>query len=85
MYQTGEIENEELNIQWNNLIYNINSIRKQHNLSKKQFAVILNTSEKIIDKIEKQQIPIDLNLQIVFNIHKYFGIEITDLFGKRLE
>lgn len=61
---------------------NIITLRKNHNLSKKEMAKILGISIYMLNKIETGIIPKNLNCDVLFKIHKHFNIHPSLQFKK---
>lgn len=72
----AEIENFLCNIIW---------LKNNYRLSKRKMAKMLGIGIKSLDKLEKGEIPLRIGVEVVFNIHKNFGVVPKDLFGQRLE
>ena len=61
-------------------LHNVAWLRKQHGLSKKVIATLLNISVKDVKQIERGIIPPDMSVAVVFQIHKHFGVRPEDQF-----
>lgn len=72
----AEIENFLCNIIW---------LKNNYRLSKRKMAKMLGIGIKSLDKLEKGEIPPRIGVEVVFNIHKNFGVVPKGLFGQRLE
>lgn len=66
-------------VECKNLVNNIIFLRKKYGISKKVMAEILGVCVETLNKIERGELPPRLNLEIVFNIQKYFGICPKDI------
>lgn len=67
---------EEVNRQQlNNFLNNINWLREYHGLSKRQMSKVLKISVASLSKIESRIIPPRIGVEIIFNLHKSFGIK----------
>lgn len=67
------------------LLDNIMWLRKHYEFSKERMAEIMGISIEMMNEIENGQMPEELTVEAVLNIHKFFGVEPQDLLGKRLE
>lgn len=65
-------------------IENVMFIRKHSGISKKGMAKLLGIGVGSLNKIEKGEIPPNLSVEVIFNIHRHFGIHPKDLFGQQL-
>lgn len=65
-------------------IHNVLWLRRHYGLSKKKMAEILGISLFMINKIENGQLPPTLEIDVLFRIHKAFGITMADILSIRL-
>lgn len=67
------------------LSHNVAYLRKQHGLSKKEMAALLGIGIYSLNKIERGELPQRLCVDILFHIHKHFGVRPSVVIGERLE
>ena len=65
-------------------LHNIAWLRKQHGLSKTEMAKRLEIGLWSMNKIEKGELPPRLHCDIIFAVHRNFGISCADLLEKWL-
>ena len=65
-------------------LYNLVWLRKHHSLSKKEMAKRLGIGLWSLNKIERGELPPRLCCDIIFAVHKNFGIPCADLLSKQL-
>ena len=63
------------------LCQNINSLRQQHNLSKKEMSQILGIGMKTLNQIENGILPPRMSCESLFRIQSHFGIRPQQLFS----
>ena len=61
------------------LCQNIGYLRKKNNLSRTQMAKIMGVTIKTLDSIERGVIPQRTNINLLYNLHRYFDIPMQDL------
>ncbi len=71
-------------IQLKNLAYNIKTLRKQRNMSKKKTAQLLGISVTTLTKLENGHIPPLLRVDVLFNAQDSLGVNVCDLLKSRL-
>lgn len=57
-----------------NFMFNVAWLRKKYGLSKVKMAKLLGIGVGSLNKIEKGELPPRMSVDVVFNIHKHFGI-----------
>lgn len=62
------------------LCRNIKYLRNVHKISKKEMASILGIGVKSLRLIEKGIVPSRLSSEVIFNLHKNFGVKYSDMF-----
>lgn len=75
----------ESNTQWPVFAHNIAYLRKKNGLTKKEMAKLLGIGEGSLSKIEKGECPEKLNLRIVYDIERLFGISPSEQFLREIE
>ena len=68
-----------------NLSHNIKQLRQSHNLSKKSMAKIMGIGVGSLTKLENGILPPRADVNCLLNLHKYFGISISELFQSHSE
>ena len=63
-----------------NLSHNIKQLRQSHNLSKKSMAKIMGIGVGSLTKLENGILPPRADVNCLLNLHKHFGISISELF-----
>ena len=66
------------------LLHNITWLRAHYGYSKARMAEILKVGISTINQIEAGVIPPRLSTEILFRIHRHFGIHPADLISQRL-
>lgn len=65
-------------------LHNITWLRKHYGLSKKEMAKRLEIGLFTLNKIEKGELPPRLTCDIIFCVHKKFGIGMAEVLSRRL-
>ena len=65
--------------------HNIKQLRQSHNLSKKSMAKIMGIGVGSLTKLENGILPPRADANCLLNLHKYFGIPISELFQSHSE
>ena len=73
------------NVEWENLVHNIIYLRKQFKIPKYRMAKLLKISMYSLRKIEAQEIPPRLSIELIFEISRIFHIPPYRLFASRLD
>ena len=68
-----------------NLIQNIVWLQRENSISERDVARLLKISEKSYRKLVRGEMPPRLNVHILFQVQKHFGIPPKDLFSVCLE
>ena len=68
-----------------NLSYNLIWLRKHYGISKRQMAYLLHISVGSINKIERGELPPNLNVDFLFLILKYFHIRPNELLYRQID
>lgn len=68
-----------------NFLSNIVWIRKYYGISKKNMAKLLKIGVSDIICMENGKLPPELSAEIIFNVHKCFGVAPADLMEKQLK
>jgi len=76
------MNNKYIDEQFENFAYNIKRLRLINNLSLNSMAEELNIDENTLIQLEKGEFPEEVTAEILFLIHKRFGILSKDMFGK---
>ena len=67
-----------------NFIHNVNTLREQNHLTRRQMADILHITPYMLRLLEKGQISSRLYVDIFFHLRAHFGISFQDMFGRRI-
>lgn len=78
------MKNKNQHEEFENLVHNIAWLRKDHKISKKRMAEILDISIKTLNKIESGILPPRLGAKTLCNIYYYFDIPVEDQVGQKL-
>ncbi len=66
---------------WDIFVRNIIWLRKHYKIPKNKMAEILGIDIAALNKIEKNEIPDEVTVEILLNAEKFFGIPIKDFIG----
>ena len=61
---------------------NVSALRKSYGYTKSRMANILGISVKTLNKIEACEFPSRLTVNIIYNLHKHFGILPKNMFAE---
>ena len=70
---------------WQNFAHNVKWLRSHYEFSKEKMAKILGISVDMLKEIENNEIPIDLTVEVIPNISKFFLVEPQDLMRIHLD
>ena len=67
--------------QFHNFCSNLRILRKSKNLTQKELASRLNISLYSLRKLEQEEIPKNIKIDILFSVSKLFGVPVHLLFS----
>ena len=67
-----------------NFLQNVAWLRRHYGISKKRMAKLLHISLGSIDRMEKGDLPEEIDVSVLFYIQDYFGIPPQELLERRL-
>ena len=67
-----------------NFIHNVNTLREQNRLTRRQMADILHITPYMLRKLERGEISSRLYIDFLFYLRAHFGVSFYDLFQTRL-
>ena len=70
--------------QLNNLVHNMKTLRRQHDLSLREMAGIMHTSVYVVRMLEKGQMSTWLYVDALFRAGRYFRIPVSQLLKTRM-
>ena len=72
--------NPEIEIEMRILCDNIRKLRKRNRLSRRKMAKLLRISVFDLYRIEKGAFPVNVDVSILWEIRRHFGIDLKDQF-----
>lgn len=70
---------------WQNFAYNVKWLRLHYEFSKEKMAETLGITVEMLEEIENNEIPIDLTVEAILNMSKFFLVEPQDLMRIHLD
>ena len=62
-----------------NLLHNIKWLRREFGVSKAEMARLLGVGVSTVDKIEQDELPPRMNVEVLFNLEHQFGFRACEL------
>ena len=78
------MKNKETKKELENFIWNVAWLRRQYGFSKKKMAALLGIGVGSINKIERDELPPALSVEVIFTIYRHFGVCPKDQLERRL-
>lgn len=65
-------------------LQNLTYLRIQHGLTPKQMAKLLNISVRSMKRMERGELPLSVDADVLYSINDHFDVSPCEVLGKRL-